>query len=246
MLGRLKMPIDKAIEAYIKLTTDVFSDKKLELGPLGRTGQVFKASQLETSMKDIIMSVDNLPPDVRMSYQIGANQTYNCTVWEAALATTAAPEFFKSIFIGDDPKEEFLDASMGCNNPVKLVLHEAENVFALRHVACIISLGAGHPDVVSWKSSGLSGWFDVLKKISGSCESTAQEMEEKFKHLEGVYFRLSVEQGHQEISTIDWQRLPDVKTHTFQYLDLHKNKNQVNSITRILQECPRVLSVKEL
>ncbi|KAG5635302.1 hypothetical protein H0H81_011773 [Sphagnurus paluster] len=158
MLGRLKMPIDEAIKAYVELTKDVFSHKKPS-----RSSKVFKATRLETKMKEIIQSV-GLPPDVCMSadegphcftfvcattcakisdpqlfrsYQVGANQNYNCTVWEAVRATTAAPEFFKSINIGNDPKEEFLGGSLGYSNPTKLLLDEAKDIFALRHVACI-------------------------------------------------------------------------------------------------------------
>ncbi|KAG5633346.1 hypothetical protein H0H81_008542, partial [Sphagnurus paluster] len=60
MLGRLRMPIDKAIKAYVKLTKDVFSDKKL-----GRSSSIFKANQLEAGIKDIVQSLGYLP-DVQM------------------------------------------------------------------------------------------------------------------------------------------------------------------------------------
>jgi len=38
-----------------------------------------------------------------------ANQTYNCTIIEAARATTASPSFFKGIEFGEPVKQKYLD-----------------------------------------------------------------------------------------------------------------------------------------
>ncbi|KAG5650712.1 hypothetical protein H0H81_011293 [Sphagnurus paluster] len=77
MLGRLKMPIDKAIQAYVKLTKDVFSDKKL-----GRSSSIFKANQLEAGIKDIIQSLGYLP-DVQMRVD---EETHCFTSFENSMA----------------------------------------------------------------------------------------------------------------------------------------------------------------
>ena len=55
---------------------------------------------------------------------------YNCTIWEAGRATSAAPTFFKRIKIGPTGSGvEYVDAGLGCNNPVKQVVAEAARVF---------------------------------------------------------------------------------------------------------------------
>ncbi|KAG5634733.1 hypothetical protein H0H81_000956 [Sphagnurus paluster] len=272
MLGRLQMPIDQAIQEYVTLTKRVFSQKKL-----GCSNQVFKATQLVSAIRhviesaglssDILMRVEDQPhcftfvaaiPAVSMgqprlfrSYKVEANQSFNCTVVEAVRATTAAPEFFKPIYIGDlELKEQLLGASLGWGNPVELVLDEAESVFPLHHVACIISLGSGHPGPIALQFSGLRrkvpALVDVLQKISTSCEDTAERMEKKFKHATEIYSRMSVEQGHQKISFKDWKRLPEIKTHTLQYLQLSNTIQKVKSIAEVLHKCPKTTSIKEL
>jgi hypothetical protein len=48
MVGRLGIPTKKATTSFANLANDVFSDKKI-IGPC-----MFKASKLETALKDII------------------------------------------------------------------------------------------------------------------------------------------------------------------------------------------------
>ena len=66
----------------------------------------------------------------------------NRTIWEAVRATSAALTFFKRILIDGEP---YVDSGMGCNSPIQQVLQEAQLVVPDRHVACIISIGAGQP-----------------------------------------------------------------------------------------------------
>ncbi len=73
------------------------------------------------------------------------SKEYNCRIWEAARATSAAPTFFKRIEIGPSGSGiEYVDAGLGCNNPIKQVIEEAVRVFGEdSEVACIVSIGAG-------------------------------------------------------------------------------------------------------
>ncbi|KAG5348887.1 hypothetical protein C0989_007417, partial [Termitomyces sp. Mn162] len=56
ILGRLGMPIDQAIEEYVRFTSRVFSDRKG-----GNKKEMFKASVFEDGMKSIIKSCGLLP-----------------------------------------------------------------------------------------------------------------------------------------------------------------------------------------
>jgi len=193
-------------------------------------------------------------PRLFRSYEVNANQGYNCTVWEAACATTAAPKFFKAISIGDkDLKEQFISASLGYSNPVTLVLDEAENVFGhLQKVACVISIGTGHPGTISWESSGTCGQIftadlvNILAKISADCESTAEQLLKCFALLSGVYYRLNVEQGLQSITLVDWKKLSEIRTHTLQYLQQTKATGSLDEIASILYDCPKNIAVGDL
>lgn len=85
------------------------------------------------------------------------NPGYDCMIWEAGRATSAAPTFFKRIHIGDPGlKEEFIDAGMGCNNPIRYLIKEAQREFGpQRDVSCIISIGTGKPKVAGFKALSL-------------------------------------------------------------------------------------------
>ncbi|KAG6880092.1 hypothetical protein C0992_006366 [Termitomyces sp. T32_za158] len=145
MLGRLRMPIDLAIEQYVLFCQKVFSDvKKSSLA------EKFKATPFEDGMRDILQSA-KFPPDVlmqeddpvcRRTYKVSDDQGYNCTVVQAARATTAAPDLFKPVSIGFfGVSESFAGAGLGYSNPTNLTLEEAEMVFGLSQpVACLMAV----------------------------------------------------------------------------------------------------------
>ncbi|KAG6872745.1 hypothetical protein C0992_009360, partial [Termitomyces sp. T32_za158] len=65
-------------------------------------------------------------PRLFRSYEVRESQEHDAKIWEVARATTAAPRFFKSIYIGIEPKEEFIDGGSRFNNPTKQVFTEAQ------------------------------------------------------------------------------------------------------------------------
>ncbi|RDB16830.1 Kinesin light chain [Hypsizygus marmoreus] len=267
MLGRLQMPIGDAIQTYVQFTHQVFVSHKWFGGKEG----MFKATQFEKSFQAIVKSalgdpgalmrdrgesgcksfVSSLPaanmslPVLFRTYEVSANQSDNCTIWEAARATSVVPQLFKPISIGvEGLKQQFLGASMGWNNPALQVLEEAESCFGSDcQVACLVSLGAGHPQTIAWQTSQ---WLSdslvhMLKDISTNCENIAEQLEKRFKNISGVYFRLSVEQGMQPAALDDWQRLGEIKTHTSQYLAQVKISQIVDAVTQALSLCqPRI------
>ncbi|KAJ7464155.1 FabD/lysophospholipase-like protein [Mycena latifolia] len=171
MLGRLRMSVEEAIQAYDTLAQAVFSETKR----FGQDGK-FKASLLEGAIQKIVKEKsasqdpyetmkDPLDRDAICRTFVCAQsahamrgkipvlfRTYDsphepaaaCTIWEAARATSAAPTFFKRIEIGPASRAEpFLDGGLGRNNPTGTVLEEAQLLFPNRRVACIVSIGTG-------------------------------------------------------------------------------------------------------
>lgn len=192
-------------------------------------------------------------PRLFRTYQVNTNQNYNCTIWEAARATSAVPKIFKHISIGEpDMKEIFLGASLGWNNPLAQVLDEAERVYgASIRVACILSIGAGHPETIAWQSPETFRWLStdlltLLRQISTNCEDSAEQFENRYKNVMGLYFRLSVEQGMQKVALADWQKLGEIKTHTTQYLLRSGMSKKVDLIAQALCAGAGLASVGEL
>ncbi len=171
MLGRLRMTTQEALQAYNSIASAIFSErnKKWQF-----QDGLFKASTLENKVQEIVlgrnlgqhmlepsnhsttgkafvcaMSANNMTYPRRFrTYLVRENASPNCYIWEAARATTAAPRFFKRIAIAEEgqPKEEFIDGALGCNNPAKEVLEEARKVFGNdRQVRCLVSIGTGYP-----------------------------------------------------------------------------------------------------
>lgn len=179
-------------------------------------------------------------PRLFRSYEVRSNQEYNATIWEAARATSAATRVFKRIEIGAAPREEFIDSGLGCNNPTKLVLREAQSLFdgsgsggrdRAIAIACIVSIGAGHPKTISFRRpEGMQRLFPTelirtLLRISTDCEAVSEDFEAHFGSVQEEssggarrYFRFNVQQGLQDVSLAEWTRLGEVKTHTLQYL----------------------------
>jgi predicted acylesterase/phospholipase RssA len=125
---------------------------------------------------------DMSTPRLFRTYSVGKYESFDCAIWEAARATSAAPTFFKRIFIGIPPmREPFVDGGLPCNNPIKQILSEAEHIFPHQHIACIVSIGTGHVTTASLPASSLFHNVipltvaEVLKKITTDCETTAEE-----------------------------------------------------------------------
>ncbi|KNZ76408.1 Nephrocystin-3 [Termitomyces sp. J132] len=234
------MPIDLAIEKYVEFSKKVYSDiKTFSMG-----SERFKASTFVSAMEDMLQSAGfpadvlmqeenpfcksfvaalpyaNMTPRIFRSYSVKANQGYNCTVVEAARATTASPQFFKAVSIGAGGlNEKFIGAHLGHNNPINFVLEEAELVFgASQSVACIVSIGAGHPGNISWKSSKLfpSVLMKVLMDISTSCEASVESC------------------GLQKVALDDWNSLGEIKTHSVNYLHKAEITQKVDLIVDTL------------
>ncbi|KAF7778948.1 hypothetical protein Agabi119p4_3293 [Agaricus bisporus var. burnettii] len=242
MLGRLRMDVETAIERYNDLAKRVFSTPK-------RWGDgAFKSTTLEEAMKSVVETVtgDSESPLLE-SDQAGVCRTFvcaknahnmdspvlfrtyqsrethfNCKIWEAARATSAAPTFFKRIEIGRD--QPFIDGGLGRNNPSQVVLEEANALFGTRQIGCLVSIGTGQAEITKIKEPGLyqriipTGVISALKAISTDCESTHQAMLRRFANLPNTYFRLNVDQGMQGIQLSKWEKLSNVEAHTDQYM----------------------------
>src|SRR6201996_83477 len=123
-------------------------------------------------------------PTLFRTYDSPEYRTPNCTLWEVARATTAAPNYFDGISIGPTGSApHYIEAGMGCNNPIMQVREEAQLVFPDRHVACIVSIGCGQASTISARKRGLIGRLASLTIIPDDvinvAKLMAQDCEEK-------------------------------------------------------------------
>jgi hypothetical protein len=184
----------------------------------------------------------NREPRLFRTWSADKNPGYNCTIWEAGRATSAAPRFFKRIYIGDPGlREEFIDAGMGCNNPVLYLVEEAQREFgSMREVSCIVSIGTGKPKAAGFEAPGLFqralplDLIKVVASIATDSEEENERMRKRYQNCSGLYHRLNVERGPEGVPLEEWDKLGDVKTHTMVYLGRDDISGDVDVIVRAL------------
>ena len=183
-------------------------------------------------------------PALFRTYHVARNREHNCTIWEAARATSAAPTFFKRIAIGPSGSAtEYVDAGIGCNNPIKQVVAEAARVFGKNApIACILSIGTGEPGSVGFdRPDAFQRWLptdliEILKKIATDSEKTSEEMTLKYGSSSDIYHRLNVTRGLGGMSLAEWKNMGDVRSHTRNYLRMEGVSRHVDQIVNALSK----------
>ena len=199
-------------------------------------------SHLPYSFVCAVSSANMASPTRFRTYPIYVNETYNCFIWEAARATSAAPTFFKPIAIGIPPLDEsFVDGGLRCNNPITQVLAEAHDLWPGRKVACVVSIGTGQVNRISIPPSTFLtrniplDVVNALANIATDCEQVAADCEHRFPDSEGVYTRFSVEQGMQDVALEEWKKMRVTKTHTDNYLREPHMVRKIDAVVNRLQ-----------
>lgn len=192
-------------------------------------------------------------PTIFRSYQAPVNQAPDCAIWEALCATTAHPELFKSVEIGEpNMRESFVDGGLGCNNPIRHVLSEVKRLYPNRRVASILSIGAGHtrtihiPEPSPFQRILPTNVMIAMKEIASDSESVAQDMATRFRGMVGVYFRLSVDQGMQSVKLDDWERLGEVTAHTRAYMGQPDIAQRIDEAAGAIKERKPVVSTAQI
>ena len=174
-----------------------------------------------------------------------------CTIWEAARATSAAPTVFKRIEIGRG-KQPFIDGGMGRNNPSLLVLEEAKKLFSARQLGCLVSIGTGQADIISIPKPGLfqqiipTNIISALRSITTDCEETHEEVLKRFASLPNTYFRLNVEHGMEGIQLSEWEKLSSVEAHTVQYMKREEVDKKLTSLVAAIRAPRGQLTIEQL
>jgi len=176
---------------------------------------------------------------------------FDCKIWEAARATSAAPAFFKRIEIGR--KQPFIDGGLGRNNPSRLLLDEAKSIYGDRQIGCLVSIGTGQAEVVGIKKPGIFQQtvptdmiIDLLQAIATDCEATHETMLGLFANSPNTYFRLNVEQGMQRIQLSEWDKLANVEAHTMQYMKRKEVDERLDLVVDAIRAPRAQLTIEQL
>src|ERR1700761_2988943 len=193
-------------------------------------------------------------PRLFRTYRSPESNTYNCMIWEAARATSAAPTFFERIDISGPghPKQSYVDGGLGLNNPTMQMLDEASLIFPDRHVTCIISIGCGKAETISIpKPSFLQQLLptELIKAtlaIATDCEAIEQDVAKRFRSILEFYYRFNVEQGMQSIGLAKFDMMENVVAHTEQYIRMESVTKQLNNAVSILRGRKAIVSASQI
>ncbi|CAE6527326.1 unnamed protein product, partial [Rhizoctonia solani] len=277
MLGRLRMPVHSAIVAYANLAKDVFSEKKrwgsgsfkttrlkdsLRNIIQNATGDpdepMMERQQAGTQCKTLMFAMSRHSiragiPTAFRSYHVAANAGPECTIWETLCATMAHPDLFKSFEIGSPPlSQSFVDAGLGCNNPLNHVLAEVKAIYPDRYVASITSVGTGHtrtiqiPDTSMLRRLLPIAALVATKEIATDAERVAEEMARRFNSTQGVYFRLNVDQGIQSVDIDGWEQLPEVREHTRAYMRLFEINKTIDKVVQTIHSRDLIVPASQI
>ncbi|KAJ7452292.1 P-loop containing nucleoside triphosphate hydrolase protein, partial [Mycena latifolia] len=246
MLGRLRMSIADSILAY----------EKLQPEPKSGCAEQFKASQLEVALRQIFgeekmkdgsphvcktfvcaMHESNLNasiPELFRSYDTQEEPALDCTIWEAARATSATPGLFKPIEIGrGGVRPKYISGSVGNNNPTSLVVAEAQQMYPSQPIILVVSVGSGHPDTIQIpRSPNLTAMAKTLKSIATDCERIHEDNARRFHG--NTYFRFNVLQGLQGFEDQHWGRSSEVSAHTRVYLSTEDVKVKLRGVVDVI------------
>ncbi|KAH8797792.1 hypothetical protein DL96DRAFT_1565267 [Flagelloscypha sp. PMI_526] len=179
-------------------------------------------------------------PRLFRTYRSRSTPSPDCTIREAIRATTVLPGLFTPIVIWDKHlSETFVGGELRWNNPTDELAREAAREFQGRHVACIISIGSGHPGHLSLAK----GPEDLFPRIALDCERLADDMERRFRNAPDVLWRLSVEQGLQNLA----MNLSDPEamvSHTSPYIQGARAHRDIDSLLSDLVRRPRRILAK--
>ncbi|KFZ24198.1 hypothetical protein V502_01323, partial [Pseudogymnoascus sp. VKM F-4520 (FW-2644)] len=256
MLVRLRMTASAALNQYFDLAGKIFSKRNTKKGKEG----AFKASTLEASIKKIVsdqekkhsnggcmlptsdnnirakgfvcaMAAEHMKKPYHLkTYKVSGEIQYDCEIWEAARATTAAPTYFKAVSIKwpNGSSNRFVDAGLGFNNPTEEVIEEAETIFGTSTpLRVLVSLGCGVKTSIRYDApSAIDRFLPVnaiktVQAIATDCEKTSQNLERYFKHHKNVYFRFNIpEIGDIGLSEVDKSTLDRISASTKAYFDV--------------------------
>ena len=120
---------------------------------------------------------------------------------------------------------------------------EAENICSSEHVARVLSIGTGQAKIVNISDPNFIkrnivplSVLNAVVAISTDCEEIAQQMEKRFKHWPGTYFRFNVEQGLQKVKLGDWEKLGQVADLTSRYMRLEEVDKKLRRAVQALLE----------
>ncbi|KAH7343458.1 hypothetical protein B0J17DRAFT_764658 [Rhizoctonia solani] len=228
MLGRLQMPIELAILKYGKLVQKGFSERKT----IGSMEGAYVGSSLQKALKAMVKEATGNENEKMLE---GSESECKTMVFAMSKRNMNAgiPVIFRSYSasanLGPDCTIwEALYASMA--HPDLFDSIEIGD-YPLRQSFVGAELGNSNPI-----AHALSEVRNIYLRRHVSCVLSIEDMARRFEGVPSVCFRLSVDQGMQNVDTDDWEKLDGVLAHTYAYLGKSDVSRSMSSVARAIED----------
>jgi hypothetical protein len=108
-----------------------------------------------------------------------------------------------------------------------------------------LSLGTGHPGIISFPADGGDMNLRRLRDMMNDCEQKAQEIEQQIGRV-GIYFRFSVEQGMQNDSPDQAADPSWILAQTESYLTDEGICERIGAFVRRIDSSSKLVSLDQL
>lgn len=143
----------------------------------------------------------------------GGHPNYDCFVWEAVRATSAAPLFFEPVTL-ESSKTTFIDGGIRANNPIDQISSEAERIWPGREIGCLVSIGTGITSAKAFEptKSKLHEILRSLADIATDADAKARVYRDtkvgRQLQRNKKYFRYSIPHGMDNVDLAEFEKFP--------------------------------------
>lgn len=198
------------------------------------------------------------------SYGVPWAGPFSGKIWEAARATSAAPTCFEPIEVNGI---KYGDGALGYNNPTRLAINEAHDLWPERPIGCLVSLGTGEEDpnqlvekgripaptklhrVFRAAAPGAAFQLEVAKYCAASMTSCAKTHQDILASLDrdqlrNKYFRINVP-GMGKIKLAEWEMMGDMIALAADHMETREMRDEKSRIAKALLESTLAESEKQ-
>ncbi|KAH8795983.1 hypothetical protein DL96DRAFT_1722400 [Flagelloscypha sp. PMI_526] len=263
MLGRLHMSTSQVIRTYLQVRASVHDSYPYN-GPVNTWNPDAMSTAFENQLKLIVINRDEGADEtfqvqtpschvVALAVHKESDAPYaacfrnyvtridslpNCTTW-FAMRAVASSMLFPPALISSTGQKIVSASQLNFNNPVLQAISEAIHLAKRLNItnpplACLVSLGAGHPGV---REIDVSELGNTAIRLTQGAELAHRQVQERLRaetNLSGskaTYFRVNVDQGFQTDSSQQITRA-EIYTHSKTYLQQPEIEDRMNEIVK--------------
>ena len=203
-------------------------------------------------------------PVLFKSYEVDGTEI-QCTIIQAARATSAAPTYFPPIEIEYD---QYVDGGIGFNNPAEEALREALRIWPGREIGCLVSVGTGLMEPISGENATKAQFGAILgpiikagapltaekltvaaycTELATSCQQVHMSLVEnpllRKKTQRPRYYRFNVMSGMSHIGLDEANKLKAVSQMTDAYLHDPERRDIITDCVELLSSDAEIKAV---